>query len=198
MSHLKKITILSSLITICIIGSVSSAYAAKSRQSPLRSFGDYAQIINPVLVAGLSSQEKGLGHFGFIYGQTFASMHGIKLISNSAKWSASKRPHIKDKKDRYDGMPSGHTASAWMAASYLRIHSEEYKYLSIPLYLTAAVTGYSRIHAKEHTTGQVIAGAALAELVTYINSKLDWSNNYQSTNFYFGGDELSANFVVRF
>lgn len=65
----------------------------------------------------------------------------------------SKRPTIEGKKNRYDGMPSGHTASAWVAASYIRTFSEDYKYLSIPLYLTAAVTGYSRIHAKEHTTG---------------------------------------------
>ena len=192
-----KITILPIIIILLFCG-VSSAHAAKSRQSPLRSFGDYAQIINPVLVAGIASQEKGLGHFGFIYGQTFASMHGIKLISKNAKWAFSKRPHIKDKKDRYDGMPSGHTASAWVAASYLRIHSEEYKYCSIPLYLTAAVTGYSRVRAKEHSAAQVIAGAALAELVTYVNSKLDWSNDYQSTNFYFGGDELSASFVFKF
>ena len=76
--------------------------------------------------------------------------------------------------------------------------SEENKYLSIPLYITAAVTGYSRVHAKEHNTAQVIAGAALAEIVTYINSKLDWSNDYRSSNFYIGGDEVSASFEFRF
>jgi len=79
----------------------------------------------------------------------------------------------------------------------VRTFSENYKYISIPLYVTAAVTGYSRVKAKEHTAGQVIAGAALAELVTYINSKLDWSNEYRSTNFYFGGNELTASFQFR-
>lgn len=175
---------------------VNSTYA-KSRQSPLRSFGDYAQIINPVLTAGFASQEKGFGHFAIIYGQSWVTMQGIKLVSDKAKWGASKRPSVNHKKDRYDGMPSGHTNSAWVAASYLRTFSDDYKYVSIPLYITAAITGYSRIHAKEHTTAQVIAGAALAELITYVNSKLKWSNEYRSTNFYFGKNEVSAGFEFR-
>lgn len=170
---------------------------AKSRQSPLRSFGDYAQIINPVLVAGFASQEKGFGHFAIIYGQSWLTVHGVKLVSDKAKWPFSKRPVVNDKKDRYDGMPSGHTNSAWVAASYLRTFSDDYKYVSIPLYITAAITGYSRVHAKEHTAAQVIAGAALAEIVTYINSKLKWSNEYRSTNFYFGKNEVSAGFTFK-
>ena len=95
-------------------------------------------------------------------------------------------------------MPSGHTNSAWLAASYIRTFSEDHKYLSIPLYITATATAYSRIHAKEHTTAQVIAGAALAEIVTFINSKLKWSNDYSSNSFYFGGDEVGASFVFKF
>lgn len=183
------------LIFSLFCGNANFAYA-KSRQSPLRSFGDYAQIINPVLTAGLASQEKGFGHFAIIYGQS-CTMNGIKLVSDKAKWSFSKRPVVSDKKDRYDGMPSGHTNSAWVAAAYLRTFSDDYKYVSIPLYITAAITGYSRVHAKEHTTAQVIAGAALAEIVTYINSKLKWSNEYRSTNFYFGKNEVSAGFTFK-
>lgn len=184
-------------ISILCVG-INSSLAAKSRNSSLRSFGDYAQIFNPIIVSGWASQEKGLGHFAMIYTQSFVSMHGIKLISNKAKWGASKRPVIEGKKDRYEGMPSGHTNSAWVAAAYVRTFSEDQKYLSIPLYITAAITGYSRVYAQEHTVVQAIAGAALAEIVTYINSKLDWSNEYQSTNFYVGGDEASASFTLRF
>lgn len=187
-------------ISICLFVlflSINISFA-KSRQSPLRSFGDYAQIINPVIAAGLSSQEKGFGHFAIIYGQSWVAMHGIKLVSDKAKWAPSKRPSVHDKKDRFDGMPSGHTNSAWVAASYVRTFSEDYKYVSIPLYITAAITGYSRVRAKEHTAAQVIAGAALAEIVTYINSKLEWSNEYRSTNFYFGQNEASVSFEFRF
>ncbi len=196
MKTIKKI-VLPIFVASSIILNMNPSFAAKSRKSPLRSFGDYMQIINPVFASGLASQEKGFGHFALIYGQTWVTMHSVKLIANKGKWQPSKRPSIEAKKDRFDGMPSGHTASAWVAASYVRTFSEDYKYISIPLYLTAAVTGYSRIKAKEHTIAQVISGAALAELVTYINSKLDWSKEYQSTNFYFGGNELTASFQFR-
>ncbi|MDP4709374.1 MAG: phosphatase PAP2 family protein [Rickettsiaceae bacterium] len=186
------------VILLIVIANISPVLAAKSRKGPLRSFGDYVQIINPLIAGGIASQEKGFGHFAIIYGQSFVAMHSIKYASNQGKWKASKRPFIEGKKDRYDGMPSGHTNSAWVAASYVRTFSEDNRYLSIPLYITAAVTGYSRVHAKEHTTAQVLAGAALAEFVTYINSKLDWSNEYRSHNFYIGGDEVSASFEFRF
>lgn len=186
-------------ISVCLfVGFLSvNVSFAKSRQSPLRSFGDYAQIINPIVAAGLSSQEKGFGHFAIIYGQSWGIMHGMKLVSDQAKWKPSKRPLVPNKKDRFDGMPSGHTNSAWVAASYVRTFSEDYKYASIPLYITAAITGYSRVYAKEHTTAQVIAAATLAEIVTYINSKLEWNNEYRSTNFYFGKNEASVGFEFR-
>jgi hypothetical protein len=192
----KKYSVISVLFSLIV--SSNLANAKPSRQSSLRTFGDYAQIINPVIGVVISSQEKGAGHFAIIYGQSFVTMHGTKFIANKMQWNASKRPYVENKKSRYDGMPSGHTNSAWLAASYVRTYSEDYKYASIPLYITAAITGYSRIYAKEHTFGQVIAGAALAELVTYINSKLAWSDDYQSANFYFGGDEITASFVFKF
>jgi membrane-associated phospholipid phosphatase len=183
---------------LLIIYSTTTSFAAKNRQSSVRTFGDYAQIINPVFVAGLASGEKGFGHFAVIYGETFVIMHGTKLIANSGKWQISKRPYIENKRDRYEGFPSGHTASAWVAASYVRVFSEDHKLLSIPLYITAAITGYSRIKSKEHTITQVLSGAALAEIVTFVNSKLDWSNEYKSTNFSVGPDGGMVSFHFRF
>ena len=196
MKILKRI-ILPLLIASSIILNMTPAFAAKSRKGTLRSFGDYMQIINPIFASGFASQEKGFGHFALIYGQTWVTMHSVKIMASKGKWQPGKRPGIDGKKDRFDGMPSGHTASAWAAAAYIRTFSEDYKYLSIPLYITAVVTGYSRVKAKEHTTSQVVVGAALAELVTYINNKLDWSNDYRSTNFYFGENELTASFQFR-
>lgn len=186
------------LITIILFAISHISFASRPRDSNLRIFGDYMQTINPIIAAGLSSQEKGFGHFAFIYAQDFVTMHGIKFISDKTKMPFSKRPHIQDKRDRYDGMPSGHTNSAWIAASYLRTFSQDYKYLSIPLYLTASITGYSRIYSKEHTTTQVIAGAILAEMFTYFNSKMNWSNEYQYTSFYFSKEESFVSFEFRF
>ena len=71
-------------------------------------------------------------------------------------------------KNRYDSVPSGHTNSTWIAFSYVRNFSEENKYLSIHLYIAVAITGYSRVLAKEQIVSQVIAGATLAKIVIYI------------------------------
>lgn len=194
MSASKKFV--TSIIIMLFVGT-NPAIAAKSKGT-LQTFGDYAQIINPLVAATLASQEKGVGHFVMIFGQSTLITHAVKYTSGNSKWKFSKRPSIEGKKNRYDGMPSGHTNSAWVAASYIRTFSKENKHLSIPLYITAAVTGYSRVHAKKHTVSQVVAGAALAEIVTYINSKLDWSNEYKSTNFYIGGDGASISFKIKF
>ena len=56
MKVLKKIVI-PILVVSSIILNMNPAFAAKSRKSPLRSFGDYMQIINPVFASGLASQE---------------------------------------------------------------------------------------------------------------------------------------------
>jgi lipid A 4'-phosphatase len=191
---------LKKFLTIVLIISfvdTSSVYA-RSRDSALRSFGDYAQVINPVIVSFMASKEKGFGHFAIIYAQSWATTHSVKFISNQTKWASSKRPFILNKQDRYDGMPSGHTNSAWVAAAYVRTFSEEYKFAAIPLYVSAAITGYSRVYAKEHTVSQVIAGAAIAELITYINSKLKWSNEYRSASFYFGNNQAHAGIRLQF
>lgn len=194
-----KKTFLSIFLSIMLfLFSINESFAAKNRRSEVRTFGDYFQVINPVFALGLSSQERGMGHFAFIYSQTFVIMHGTKLIARSGKWQVSKRPHIDGKKDRYEGLPSGHTASAWVAAAYVRTFSDEHKWLSFPLYVTAAITGYSRVKAKEHTPFQVVAGAALAEAVVFVNSKLDWSNNYRSTSFLFGSEGGSVRFEWKF
>jgi hypothetical protein len=186
------------LIATAILLISAFAEAGKSRRSPLRSFGDVMQIVNPVASSLLSSQEKGFGHHAFIYGQTWITMHAIKLVSDKSKWAPSKRPSITDKRDRYDGMPSGHTASAWVAAAYVRTFSEDYSYLSVPLYITAAITGYSRVYSKEHTWGQVISGAALAEGMTWMNSKLSWSENYQPVSLFMDKNGGLVRFEFKF
>lgn len=190
--------ILALLLACVALSNAATSFAAESsrRGGALRTAGDYIQVINPVLSSIIASQEDGLGHFLIIYAQSTVITHGMKLVGQSGKLKLSKRPHIENKKDRYNGMPSGHTNSAWVAASYTRTFSQDYRYLSIPMYIGAVVTGYSRIKSREHTTLQVVSGAALAELVTYINSRMDWSNNYRSVNFNASpaGGGISLNF----
>lgn len=62
--------------------------------------------------------------------------------------------------------PSGHTSSAFMGAAFF--HFQFGIYWAIVPYLLAALTGYSRVWAKQHWWRDVIAGAALAITIDYL------------------------------
>lgn len=165
---------------ILIVLYFNQALALSTQQ--IKICGDVVQIINPVISGYVASQERGLGHFAAIYGQSLGAMGGMKLVGKATKLEVSKRPSRNGGKKRYDGFPSGHTISAWAAAAYNRQFSENYKPLTIPLYAIAAVTGYSRIRSKHHTKAQVFGAITLAEAITYINSKMQWSSDYKASH----------------
>lgn len=85
--------------------------------------------------------------------------HLFKFIFNHTK--LGKRP---------DGgshaFPSGHTSSAFMGAAY--IHFYFGILWGIIAYAFAALTGYSRVQASRHWWRDVIAGAVLAIVITYL------------------------------
>jgi membrane-associated phospholipid phosphatase len=73
--------------------------------------------------------------------------------------------------------PSGHTATAFIAAEFLH---QEFGHLSpwisIAGYTTASATAYLRLYNNEHWLGDVLAGAAIGmastKLVYWINKSL--------------------------
>lgn len=162
------------LSTLIVFSLCMPCFGHPKKVAILKRFGDCAQIATPIVAAGIASQERGLGHFAIIFAQNQLLTHSCKRIANKTKWDLSMRPNQRD----FDGMPSGHTNSSWSAAAYVRQFSSN-KALCIPLYATAIVTGISRVAAGAHTIPQVIAGATLAEALTYVNSKLYWSKNYK-------------------
>jgi len=56
--------------------------------------------------------------------------------------------------------PSGHTTSAFALATVLAVHFRK-KYLSIILFIAAALVGYSRIYLAQHFPLDVVVGAAI-------------------------------------
>jgi membrane-associated phospholipid phosphatase len=61
--------------------------------------------------------------------------------------------------------PSGHTSATFQSASF--IHKRYGLKKSLPLYLGAMFTGYSRIESEAHHTGDVIAGAIIGTLSSF-------------------------------
>lgn len=190
--------IIKELVMLIICLSITSLANAKSS---LEKFGDAAQIINPIFTAAVSSREKGVGHFGLIYAQSMGIMAASKHLGMQSKWKISKRPKGASSissKTLYNGFPSGHTTSAWSSASYARVFFDENKYVAIPLYISAAVTAYSRYEAKKHTQAQIFGAIILSEAVTEINKRLKWSNDYRYIDFSADGNGLLAKIGFRF
>jgi hypothetical protein len=74
--------------------------------------------------------------------------------------------------------PSGHTSSAFAAASLINDNSGGV--LGVSAYGLAALTGYSRMDARRHYPSDVLAGAAIGILSAQVLDALHWGNGRQA------------------
>lgn len=153
-----------------------------------------AQVLNPIIASTIATQNRGVGHFTLVHAQALGIMGLGKYAGERLKLPMGKRP------DSYShtGMPSGHTTSAWSAASYVRLNGGDYRYLAIPLYCSAALTGYSRIQAKRHTLAQVLVAIALSETVNTMAYRSKWSQHYQGFFIDITESSVGFSFSLRF
>ncbi len=124
----------------------------------LELYGDIAQIAIPTFAGGVSFAKKdkeGVAQLLVGTGITMGGVQGLKYATDLERPDGGAR-----------SFPSGHMAAAFAGASYLH-----YRYgwkWGLPTYAAAAVVGYSRIEADRHYWYDVVAGAALANLVAYV------------------------------
>jgi membrane-associated phospholipid phosphatase len=141
---------------ICIHS--SNTYAKTGVQKA----GDVFRYLSPAAAAvGSIYMEdfKGLGQLAI---SVFATQGISELMK---KTIPEKRPDWKPGNPK-NSFPSGHVASTFSAASYLRIRYDN-PYVYAPAYAIAVFTAYSRVKPKRHRVIDVVAGAALAEAVSY-------------------------------
>jgi membrane-associated phospholipid phosphatase len=124
--------------------------------------GDILQIAIPSYAFGLAMNENDyVAAKQFSY--SFLSMQiTIEVLKNLTK---EKRPDYKigDKKDSF---PSGHTAAVFSAATF--IHKRYGLERATVPYILASFVGYSRIEAKKHHIRDVVAGALISSLCTWL------------------------------
>jgi len=90
------------------------------------------------------------------YGTTLATTGILKLTVTEMRPDG----------DGEDSFPSGHTSSAFAGASFIHLRYG-FKYAIIP-YLAAAYTGYTRVETDRHYTKDVLAGALIGAVSSWI------------------------------
>ena len=171
------------------------------------SIDDFAQYTPMVAVYGLNAAGIA-GQHNFkdrtvILGTAYLIMGGtvnvIKHVSNETRPDGSSN----------NSFPSGHTATAFMGATFLY---EEYKDVSIWYgisgYVVAAGTGFFRIYNDRHWFNDVAAGAGIGILSTKIAY---WLHPWMNRTFFnsserttavimpfYNGEQLGAGFSMQF
>ena len=138
------------LLLIC-----KNAYAI----SALEELGNYTQVMVPTYAVGMAMSEddfEGIRQFIYSFGSMELAVVGLKSAIQEP------RPDKSDKKS----FPSGHTASAVSGAAF--IHKRYGIKRAIIPYMMAGFTGYTRIRAEKHHFHDVVAGAAISGLFTWM------------------------------
>ena len=126
----------------------------------MEKIGDYVQVMIPAYAFGLTMNENDENHEGpkqFL--KAFISMQ--LTVETLKKLTEEKRPDYEEG-DKKDSFPSGHTASAFLGASF--IHKRYGIKSAIVPYTLASLVGYTRIQADKHHVNDVLAGALLSSL----------------------------------
>lgn len=148
------------LVTVVGAGFLLFASYARAGNDTLTTYGDVGQIAIPVIagvIAGVKEEDsQGLVQLGLTSAVTMGLTFGLKVAVD------------RERPNNGGGMsfPSGHTASAFMGASYLHYrYGWEY---GLPAYAASAVVGYSRVEADKHHWEDVVAAAVLANVTAYV------------------------------
>jgi len=142
-----------------LIGEVAS-YPSRllAGEDGLVSFDDYGQLAVPMTAAAIALALRdvpGLTALAVLSVATMTATHGAKLVIGARRPSGG-----------HGSFPSGHTASAFMGASFLH-----YRYgviAAVPFYLTAALVGLDRVESRKHYWIDVLGAAALANIVALL------------------------------
>ena len=148
--------------------------------------GDIIQIALP---AGAFTttliQNDGIKDFALSFLTTEVVTHGLKHVINKKRPDGG--PH---------SFPSGHTSVSFQAATFIHIkYGWEY---GIPAYLLASYVGWSRIDAERHDIYDVIGGASIGILSSWLfTSSANTNVNVGSINID-GQRGLALNYSIEF
>jgi membrane-associated phospholipid phosphatase len=144
----------------------------------IRTTGDILQYVLPATAAGLTlAYRDGTGalQFGESAAVTLGATYGLKYAINE------KRPN-----GGHRSFPSGHASISFASAEFMRKrYGWEY---GVPAYALASFVAYSRVEARQHYAHDVVAGAAIGIISSYIFTRpyKGWHVQAEADGKYYG------------
>jgi membrane-associated phospholipid phosphatase len=143
--------------------------------------GDILQFVLPATAAGMTFIHKDLDgtiQFAESAALTMGVTYGLKYTVDAERPNGG----------RYS-FPSGHTSISFASAEFIR---KRYGWeFGIPAYAVASFVGYSRVEADQHYTRDVIAGAAIGILSSFL-----FTDPYQKVHVQMTGDSRSIGLKI--
>jgi len=144
----------------------------------IQTAGDVLQFVLPATAAGLTlgyKDGKGALQFAESAALTLGLTYGLKYAVDERRPNGGKQ-----------SFPSGHTSISFSAAEFMRKrYGWEY---GIPAYAAASFVAYSRVESREHYAHDVIGGAAIGILSSYIFTRpyKGWNIQAEAGERYYG------------
>jgi membrane-associated phospholipid phosphatase len=170
--------VLSRVAPACLIFIITVCASIEARADAFASAGDILQYALPATAGGLTvvyRDWQGTLQFGESLALTEGVTYGLKYAVNE------RRPN-----GGTQSFPSGHASGAFCGAEFLR-KRYGWKY-GIPAYAAASFVAFTRVEAREHYPHDVIAGAAVGIISTYIFTRpyKGWHVQAEAGAKYFG------------
>lgn len=171
------------LLILCNIQNIT-AQELTTQESTIKSVGDVFLIAIPATALGTTlvlGDKKGTWQFTKAFLLNQAITFGLKKAINKERPDASNT----------DSFPSGHTSTVFQGASFIHMRYG-FKY-SVPAYLAAGFTAFSRIRANKHDGYDVLVGAMIGIGSTYI-----FTTPYQKEHLELTYSKLKENHLIGF
>ncbi len=139
-------------IVVCLVT------CAKANADTISSAGDALQLVLPATAGGLT--------LGFRDWQGTLQLAESSALTLGVTYGLKYSVHETRPNGGSQSFPSGHTSISFSAAEFMRKrYGWEY---GVPAYAAASFVAYSRVEAGEHHPHDVVAGAAIGIMSSYL------------------------------
>jgi len=151
-------TLLAIVLIAAFVFSMPASASDMSTTEVIEEAGDLIQLLIPLAAGGITILKKdweGTGQLSKSLFTTLGTTYALKYTINAERPNGGGQ-----------SFPSGHTSAAFSGASFLQ-KRYGWKY-GIPAYVGAAFVGWSRVESNHHHAIDVVAGAAIGIVSSYI------------------------------